>query len=71
MATKSFKEVVAEYIEYKEIGLQIMWSEEKVKILADEFESVRKTVICWANGLTNPRKGTKELVIRYINAQKK
>lgn len=68
---KDFKEVVAEYIEYKELGLQVMWSEEKVRILADEFEAMRKTVVCWANGLTNPRKGTKELVVRYINAQKK
>ena len=71
MDTKNFKDIVVEYIEYKEIGLQIMWSEEKVKILADEFEAIRKTVVCWANGLINPRKGTKELVIRYINAQKK
>lgn len=68
---KDFKEVVAEYIEYKEEGLRVTWSEEKVKILTEEFECVRKTVVCWANGLKNPRKRTKESVIRYINTQKK
>jgi len=68
---KDFKEVVAEYIEYKEEGLQVFYSDKKVRILADEFESTLKTPVCWANGLTNPRKATKELVVRYINAQKK
>ena len=71
MGIKDFKEVVADFIEYKEDGLRVMWSEEKVKILVNKFKSVRKTVVCWANGLINPRKSTKESVVRYINDQKK
>ncbi len=70
MDDETFQKAVAEYIEYKEEGLRVVWSEEKVNILVDEFETLRKTVICWANGLINPRKGTKELVMRYIEEKK-
>ena len=71
MDISKFKEVVVEYIEYKEEGLRVMWSEKNVLILVDKFKRTRKTVVCWANGLVNPRKSTKKSVIRYINVQKK
>lgn len=60
-----FSQTVAKFIEYDEVSGN--YNKDKARILADEFEAARSTIVRWVTGISNPHLAIKKGVTDYIS----